>query len=239
MIDTTTGLAAPCASGCTRRDDHLPTCEGECKGCQPRPAEHGILCQWCYQRLAEAVTHTEQLAAHLYETARLLVISGTAYSEDTPTAGEPSERLILHPAWLAADELESDVASWVLLVLEEHDPPLLGPVASKQTNVAWLENRLEWCSRQEWAPDMRRELCSTIATLTARWPTEDSVQPPRSLDVPCPLCEQVSLVYAPPSFAGQPFAVGCQNPDCARTFSEDEWQRFVHYTERAELGRSA
>lgn len=235
------GEVRPCASGCRLRDRHASECVDEaCRGCLPRYAEHGVLCAWCWQKLADALADVPVLVTHLRATANALAeASGRPLDALTVRAGDPATRTVLHGAWLAADDLESLVASWALLVLEEHPARLRGPNAAPWHGdvVAWMAPHLAWISRHDWAPVMRRELSTTIATARARWPLPEDVERHRPIpDVRCPRCDRAGLWYYPPSFARQPFAVACQNSDCGRVFTEDEWTRLVHLLARAEAG---
>lgn len=46
-----------CLRGCRRARRHLPDCpDAECRGCEPRQAEHGWLCYGCHRRLVELLT---------------------------------------------------------------------------------------------------------------------------------------------------------------------------------------
>lgn len=53
----TTLVQQPCARGCHYRNRHERDCTDTetCRGCLPKPAEHGLLCYTCHLRLAEAV----------------------------------------------------------------------------------------------------------------------------------------------------------------------------------------
>jgi hypothetical protein len=223
-----------CASGCRITGQHETTCEGECRGCLPRPAETGVLCAWCWRRLEADMGIVPALVAHL----RAL---GEPHAESSPPSdgramGDPAFQSILPAQWLAADELTSLVSSWALVVIEEHPvQPMRGPTSAPWFGdvVAWLTPHLPWCAAQEWVAEMRRELARDVSTMRARWPMLDDAEPVRRVDVPCPRCDQMSLMYTPPREQGQPFVVACQDPDCARVFSEDEWDRLKMLALRA------
>ena len=57
----------PCAANhlapCLRRDDHLPTCPGDCTGCTPRPAVRGYLCRRHYEQVERPWNAHARLAA--------------------------------------------------------------------------------------------------------------------------------------------------------------------------------
>lgn len=237
---------ASCASGCKTMGQHADGCSGDCKGCLPRDAEVGTLCAWCRQRLALDIAAAPDLVAHLR------VIGEPAAAAAPPSDGrsyrDPSEGGVLPAAWIAADEVHAALASWVLVILEEHPngAAMKGPdeVGAWHTRygttvgvmrdgeptarmAAWLSPWLDWCAGQEWGAEMRREMSELIATTSARWPTASMVERRRGVAMPCPRCDRMSLTYAPPSVYRQPFQVSCGNPDCARVWTEDEWEWLV------------
>jgi hypothetical protein len=216
-----------CMSGCKITGQHKSTCEGECRGCLPRPAEEGVLCAWCWRRLTTDLAAVPALVVHLREIGKPM--AQTNPPGDGRSYRDPAESTVIPAAWLEADSLESLVSSWVLLVIEEHpNQPMRGPNAAPWygDQVAWLTPHLPWCARQDWASIMRGELGRDVATLRARWPMLTDTEPVRRVDVPCPRCDHMSLMYTPPREAGQPFTVHCDDPDCMKSFSEDEWDRF-------------
>lgn len=219
-----------CATGCRITGEHRDICPGDCRGCLPRPAEHGTLCAWCYGRLTRDVADVPALISHLAQVSLgALSASGTAYDAETFGAGDAAERTVLHSATLDADELWSLLTGWAQVVIEEHpNQPMRGPAASPWHGdvVAWIAPHLEWVAGQEWAHEMRREMSEAIGRIRHRYPTVDDVEPVKQLDMPCPRCNLVSLIYTPPRYAGQAFRVECTDPDCARVFSEAEWDRF-------------
>lgn len=223
------------------RGQHLQECPGdECPGCLPHTAEHGVLCPRCWSRLVSGLADVPSMLRHLRETADQLtlaarVINGGGF-------GDAADRSVLHPAWIAADELESLVTSWARSVLDSYPTPLGGwnQAPWHGDAAAWLGPHLPHAAAQEFAPLMMQQITHDLATLHARWPTVDDVE--RTRDIPgvrCPRCDQVSLQYAPPTWERMPFKVSCQNDDCGRVFSEDEWQRLVALIERTERKRGA
>lgn len=225
------GAWKPCATGCRVTGMHLDNCETDaCRGCHPRPAAEGTLCDWCYQQLVRAVLDIPGVVKHLADVATAgLAASLKQLTDDVRAPGDAAESTVLPAATLDADELESFLAGWAHVVMDEHpNQPMRGPNASPWHGdvTAWIEPHLPWIARQDWAFEMRRELCNTIATIRHKFPTLDDVEPIKHIDMPCPRCSLLSLVYTPPRYAGQAFRVECTDPDCARVFSEDEWERF-------------
>ncbi|MBK5248130.1 MAG: hypothetical protein JJE50_01650 [Actinomycetales bacterium] len=235
-----------CASGCVVRGQHRQTCETRdrevdpCKGCLPRAAEYGNLCAFCFQRLQSDVATAPALVAHLREIGE--PYAQVAPPSDTRTYRDPAEGGILHVAWGAADEIHADLASWALLILEEHPngSQMRGPdetgawhtrygttvgvvVAEATVRLCtWLRPLLPWCAAQEWAAEMRREVGALIATTSARWPMQDS-QARAVVGVRCARCGFESLDYTPTKGADLPFDVRCVNPECGRIYTEAEW----------------
>lgn len=232
---STATLTALCATGCMARDGHhTPDCASKhCRGClNPRYAEYGTLCAWCWVRLNSDIAEIPELIAHLRHIGE--PHAHTPPPSDTRTYTDPAFSTVLPAAWLAADELGRLLDSWVDNVLDAHPERLHGP-APGQEPAAWLSPHLPWVAGQDWAPEMREEITREVSTMKARWPTADMVERERDIpDIRCPRCDQVSLTYAPPAWFRQPFKVSCSNPDCARVFSEDEWERLVGLLELAQ-----
>jgi len=239
-------MTSACLSGCTQRGSHLTTCETKsaeidpCTGCLPRAAEYGNLCPWCFQRLTSDVIDAAPLVRHLRFLAE--PDAGRKPAGDGRSMGDPAWGSILSAAIGAADEIHANLASWALLILEEHpngarmagpDPRgawltlygstvgVLDPEATARL-VKWLLPMLPWCSEQEWAGEMRRELSSLIATTKARWPMEDT-KTHGVAGVLCTSCGRASLVYTPTCGPRLPFHVACTHPECGRVYTEAEY----------------
>lgn len=242
-----TGTPAPCATGCTTRGQHATACETDtCTGCLPRPATTGNLCHWCYRQLTERLAAAPDLVRHLRDIGA--PHAHIAPPSDTRTYTDPAEGTVLPAAWTAADELHAMLASWALLILEEHPQghAMVGPnevgawhtrygtvvgiahVNATRRLTDWLTPWLPWAAEQEWAAEMVREVRSVVDTTIARWPTATAVEPVKPVPMPCPRCDLMSLTYTPPTAPGDAFRVACGNPDCARVWSEDEWEWLVN-----------
>ena len=212
-----------CISGCTTNNT-------------PRQAEYGLLCPWCWQRLNHDIAAIPDLITHLREIGE--PHAQAAPPSDTRSHGDPAESTVLPAAWIEADYLESLVASWVHVILDEHpNQPMRGPNAKPWhgDQNAGLTTQQDWCATHERADEMRREPGRNLATLRARWPSPDMTEHDRPVPgIKCPRCDRISLTYAPPSYHTQPFKVSCDNPDCARVFTEDEWTRLVGLIAQAE-----
>lgn len=206
-MDTTT-----CARECTDRDG------------TPRPATVGVLCAHCWQTLARTIDETPALINHLYDTANTAGIQATRYDRDTtPGNNDPSETTVLHPAWLAADELEHELTYWADAMAHARGVPRTTEPAE------WLNTHLEWIASRYGVVEFRDTILRSAAVLKARWPTADMVERERHIpNVPCPRCGHINLTYWPTTTYKQPAQVACGNPDCARIYTDDEWERQVH-----------
>lgn len=232
-----------CLAGCTTRGEHIPTCDGDCRGCVPRPAEHGHLCPWCWQRLNADITDLPALITHLRELAE--PHAQAAPPSDGRGSNDPAEGNILNAAITAADDLHAALSSWAHVIVEEHPAGIHGPdqrgawltstgnvaglkPGSEATRrlVRWITPHLTWATEQDWAAEMRRELGNLIATTRARWPESDSRSRPIP-DTPCSHCQRLTLTYTPPTEYRAAFVVSCTNPDCAHIFTEDQWDAHV------------
>jgi len=96
-----------------------------CRGCVPRPAEHGLLCDTCWPKFEQALAIAEDLITHLRSIDR------PAQSVDGVRTAQGS-KVIVPGSWLAADELWSDLVQMVIAHAgdPEHEPDW--PVASAQ-----------------------------------------------------------------------------------------------------------
>ena len=222
----------------------------------PTTTTHGLLCDWCWQRINRDLADAPQLINHL-RTIGQPGATTKPLTTDPAHHGDPAENDPYPQAWHAADELHGHLASWALLIAEERN--LTGPIVrlthgrhdtdqatgEQYTSdpqpaphlgdtgalIAWMLSHLAWAAEQEWATELRTEIGSTMATLKARWPQAETRTRPVA-DVPCPRCDTLTLTYSPPSWFKAPFVVACGNPKCGRIFTEDEWAELVFHVTR-------
>lgn len=115
-----------CVSGCGQRGEHTDNCPdpAECWGCLPRPAEYGTLCMPCHGRLTRNLYSAPDLVTHL----RTLLEPALIQQGDGMPHGESELPIPVNAGAIdAADEIHAQLASWVMLVLEEHPAGLAGP----------------------------------------------------------------------------------------------------------------
>lgn len=85
---------------CMRKGQHYAACEDDgCRGCVPRTATHGLLCDVCWEIAQDAIARVGDLIAHL----RSINNGGQAIGERVDTS--KTKRLPLYESWLAADEM--------------------------------------------------------------------------------------------------------------------------------------
>lgn len=214
----------PCTRGCKIRNRHTSTCEGECRGCLPRPAERGDVCQHCYNRAERALIELATRIPWIEHLGRTLAAhaSANAPTGNDSRSGDPAETSVLHPAYLQADAIRSDLNGWVLVVLD--DRGLRHGPAPAEEPASWLLPHLPWLAEHEAADEFISEILRDLAQATA-WPAPTDVEPARPLNTPCPRCDALSIVYTPPRHEGHPSRFECTDPDCARVLSEDEWDQ--------------
>lgn len=144
----TTAPSAQCARGCIKLGRHVTDCEDRdaCRGCFPRPAEFGSLCESCHLRLAQLLqqapgqhsllmstllpasnldltAHTEARIPDGWRTsdAQSQIRAHASGSTSSPQEGEPLRLACLD----VAQELADLLSTWVERLVDEHD--LHGP----------------------------------------------------------------------------------------------------------------
>ena len=96
---------------CTVKGEHMSTCDGfrgerECRGCLPRPAEHGLLCWSCWENVVRVLTQWPHFAETINNMER-------AIQRDTAGVRTNTQGYIPIPATrLAVDECESYLKSY-------------------------------------------------------------------------------------------------------------------------------
>lgn len=241
-----------CVSGCCLRGEHLAECDGttvdrgggvvECRGCLPRPAEVGVLCQWCWGRLQSVVRTMPALVDHLWEVAVPSVSSPSGYTGSGGSAPGPRA---LYPASLSvADDLVGMLAAWCDYVAEVRglvvprpaglwltdrdggqDAVVAGVRSSSAARalVRWLDPHLSWCAAQSWAGDLVGDLVPAVSGAQAAWPVEEPER--RVTTVRCPSCGRRSLVLRPPRVVGGQVQVCCSEVSCGVVMGEEDWAR--------------
>jgi hypothetical protein len=236
--------------GCVQTGRHTTTCDllAACPGCLPRPAAAGhAVCATCGTRARTAIAAAPAIVDHLHTLKR----PPARWHDDTRTpSGAPGAPLNVN-AVVDADTLHALLAAWAVRIADARDltgpswagsdirpgarvrlpdgrtaytqPRVVGvrhPDATRTVS-GWLTIHLDWQLGQPSAAALVQEVPPLVATLTARWPTQQR-QTVR-LPVPCPACGTRSLTKHAPQWAGQPQQIVCDLAGCGHTVPEDRY----------------
>lgn len=126
-----------CIRGCLTPRRHVSDCpDDECFGCQPRPAEHGLLCTGCHRRL-------RNLVRSLWVQWALLEVTAGAASEQILTA-ETEARTHQPPRTDSAAPYPSALyAKQVTASASESEPVRIAALDAAQELSDWLSQVLE------------------------------------------------------------------------------------------------
>lgn len=179
------------------------------------PAERGVV--------HAAIDALDGLHACLASWAHLIL---EEHPDGEHMAG-PDERGVRVTQWSPARVLACDELAEPYYV----KPTVAGVRDTQATSrlVRWLLPHLAWCSAQEWAGEMRREVADVVRTTAARYPVAE-----RTRDIPgvaCPVCERVSLVLDPPTTERHTTQVTCSTRGCGVIYSEDDFRRLTKIVE--------
>jgi hypothetical protein len=206
MSETTTA----CIRGCAIYRQHYTDCDGlalnghACRGCLPRRADRGHLCEACYRRLELMLTDAPVIFRWL--TGNMGAGSGAARPHEdyerggTPDLPTPLKLQILDQRDLMADQLTEWADDWC------EQRSLSGPerhtVALDATFLLlWLPTMV----REEWIGDWWEALAETVSQAHAMAPWRPAVR--RVKGVPCPGCGESNLVI----YGGRDVDITCQS----------------------------
>lgn len=208
-----------CARGCTIARRHARDCSdaGDCLGCQPRDAEHGLLCHGCHKWLLDMLATAPGQVA-LLETAKAASLAhpfedaGERRADD----GAPTPySLAVHDTIMALTDI---LNAWVDMLCEDYC--MAGPADHDVASVAaWLtaqHRRLEAC---DGIADLWEELSEVMSQAHALAPWREEMT--RVKGVPCPCCHRCSLVI----FGGDE-DVTCLR--CHEVIPPGRYARWVH-----------
>lgn len=193
-------MSLHCARGCTRARRHRTDCiePDDCRGCQPRPSEHGQLCAACHQRLLMLLTDAPNVAAWLHAH----LPHGTSRRPRTDAELRQGTKEPPAPADLAVIELvdtwRAVLAGWVDNLCADRN--LTGPTNQLEpTKPPSMAERakflLVWLSIIEtlpWLLDMFDELADLTRESHGHTPWSPEVR--RVYGIPCPECHTCALV---------------------------------------------
>lgn len=147
---------------------------------RPRTASHGLLCAGHHASLEQ---HLAELPALLDEVEAALVRGGTGLGPKI--SGSPTRPLpFVEAVSDALSAAQAVLASWCLLVLEEHPDGLHAPHSDTPALSRFLLTHLAWCAAQPWADDLVREIDETRRGLSG------VLTPSRTRRVPLGPCER-------------------------------------------------
>lgn len=218
-----------CVRGCSIYRRHLNACEGiddeTCRGCLPRRAEHGRLCQPCHRRWELMLTDAETV--HRWMTGNMAGGGGTDPEAERVTGSRerplPIKADLFDLRELLADRLALWVDDWVEF------KGLQGPGRhTVGTDAKYLLTWLPGVEKLDWIGDWWEELAEVMRDAHALAPWRPKMQ--RVPGVPCPGCEETNLVIW-----GGESDVNCAS--CRIVMSEDKfdlWQRVLEASEQKE-----
>ena len=165
-----------CARGCTTARKHQTDCPDRdaCKGCQPREAKHGRLCEGCHERLIDWLKNAPgqwMLLATTATPSMAQSLKGDADAVRSAQDGAPSPLNIAAASTMT--DLTDILSSWVEMLADQHD--LAGPFKlmtrdgienpGRQLNPRWSAYAGEsvWCD-----PPVRFEIHAACLWLRAQ-----------------------------------------------------------------------
>lgn len=226
MTETT----AACVRGCSLYRQHLTDCDGtdaagrECRGCLPKRATNGLLCDPCYRRLQLMLTDAP--VVYRWLTGNLASGDGAARPHEdyerggTPEMPSPLKEHVLDLRDLFADQLTEWVDEWC----EKHG--LTGPERHDVgTDSRFLLTWLPGIVRLDWIGDWFEQVAETLIDAHTAAPWRPAVR--RIPRVPCPGCGETNLVI----YGGES-DVTCQS--CRIMMTEDRfamWEQVLKQDE--------
>lgn len=188
-----TGHQCACVRGCTRARRHLTDCmEADCSGCEPRTADHGVLCWPCHRRLELMLVDAPVVHDWLGANMPNGVSAARPHQDWERKGGEegspaPLKVAVLDHRWLLSDRL----STWTETVCENLH--LSGPdTAVIDRTAEFLLQMLPRIEDHWWVLEMFDELAETTSDAHALAPWRPEL---RRLDgIPCPECHWCALV---------------------------------------------
>lgn len=190
-----------CTRGCSMYRQHLAECEGAqddetCRGCLPRRATNGNLCDTCHRRfelmLTDAPVVYRWLTGNLSGPADVSAEPDLSkWAGDRPELGANTRLPISAAIFDVRQTLADQLALWVDDFAEDVDltkPDRSTVEADAAFLLRWIKS-LELC---DWIGDWWEELAETMSQAHALAPWRPSMR--RIKRVPCPGCAETNLV---------------------------------------------
>lgn len=226
-----------CVRGCAIYRQHYADCDSldpagrECRGCLPRRATQGLLCDPCYRRLQLMLTDAP--VVYRWLTGNMGAgqqASRAKQDHERRSGGEkgvtetpvPVKIEVLDLRDLMADQLTEWVDEWC----EKHG--LTGPPRHDvPTDCAFLLTWLPGIVRLDWIGDWFEQVAQTMIDAHGLVPWRPAVR--RVPKVPCPGCGETNLVI----YGGED-DITCQSCKIMMTSDRfDLWQRVLKADEQA------
>lgn len=214
-------------TGCTCGTDHDTDHRNHCRGCLPKPANVGLLCQWHYDRtrvdLEQIPEFTARVAAAADGKVARRTINGDATRRTTKVhQASPSE------AWDSAEQAVQWAFTWAETIADyrHHRGPFTYtpagiPARDMGASIAYLTAHVDFIvEREEFAAAFVREVRAERVGLELKAGQDVVIHRLRER---CPSCNMKSLTRE--DGAGQ---VECQNLDCRRIWHEHEYANLAH-----------
>ena len=181
-----------CARECVRARRHLPACaDTDCKGCQPRQAEHGRLCWPCHRHLEMMLTDAPAIVAWL----RVHLPRGTGGKARNDAEMRSGTKAPPTPVDLDVIELtETWTASlwgWATNLTEDNHLTTT-PGTDVEDNAKLLLRWLPTIERAGWVEYLYEELVWLTRDSHGHTPWSPEVR--RVHGIPCPECHTCALV---------------------------------------------
>lgn len=187
-----------CIRGCTMYRYHVAECDGvddeTCRGCLPRRANHGHLCDTCHRRfelmLHDAPTVIRWLGGNMGGHRSSADADTTTWVGDRPELGS-DQPLPMSAAMFDVRQLMTDrLALWVDHWCEVKG--LQGPGRhTPETDVEYLLTWLPGICKLDWIGDWWEEMAETMSEAHALAPWRPAMR--RVPRVPCPGCGETNL----------------------------------------------
>jgi len=220
-----------CATGCTYRGRHTTDCActtdctdhpDHCRGCLPRRADIGHLCQHCHDRTLDALHAIPELTVHAASrTDGRLNLPSRPRADGIHT--RPTTTPSPSPAWDTADDAITWAWRWAEAAadhLHQHGPLHVTNAGLPPRNLGaccrYLAAHLDQLAAWDAGPDLASE-ARALARALERVSGRDDLT--HRLKTVCPSCGRRTL--AREDGAGQ---VTCRNRDCQRVWRDGEYE---------------
>lgn len=215
-----------CIRGCNLYRRHLAECENqdECRGCLPRRATHGHLCDTCHRRFELMLTDAP--VVYRWLTGNMATGSSGASDGDVVTGSREQPLPIKADVYDVRQLLADRLAAWVDDFAEDVDltkPERSTVEADAAFLLRWIRS-LELC---DWIGDWWQELAETMSLAHALAPWRPAMR--RVPQVPCPGCAETNL-----AIWGGESDVTCLS--CGIMMTEDKfglWERVLKMDQEA------